>query len=68
MKSIHRSSELLLLDGPPDRGGRRPINHHGQRILLSDFGIARNTDDISGLKGTNMTMGTIGYTAPHTTC
>jgi hypothetical protein len=64
MKSIHRSSELLLLDGPPDHGGQRPINHQGQRILLSDFGIVRHTDDISGLTGTNMTMGTIGYTAP----
>src|ERR1700744_2071161 len=29
-----------------------------QRILLADFGIARNVDDISGLTATNMTVGT----------
>jgi hypothetical protein len=28
-----------------------------QRILLADFGIARNVDDISGLTTTNMTVG-----------
>jgi hypothetical protein len=32
-----------------------------QRILLADFGIARNVDDISGLTTTNMTVGrTVG--------
>ncbi|SPM43609.1 Mycobacterium numidiamassiliense ORFan [Mycobacterium numidiamassiliense] len=35
-----------------------------QRILLSDFGIARGVDDISGLTTTNMTVGTVAYTAP----
>ena len=35
-----------------------------QRILLSDFGIARNIDDISGLTATNMTVGTVAYSAP----
>jgi serine/threonine-protein kinase len=30
-----------------------------QRILLADFGIARNVDDISGLTTTNMTVGTV---------
>ncbi|MGV7852304.1 serine/threonine-protein kinase, partial [Mycobacterium kansasii] len=30
-----------------------------QRILLTDFGIARNIDDISGLTATNMTVGTV---------
>jgi serine/threonine protein kinase, bacterial len=35
-----------------------------QRILLTDFGIARNVDDISGLTKTNMTVGTVAYSAP----
>jgi serine/threonine protein kinase len=35
-----------------------------QRILLADFGIARNVDDISGLTATNMTVGTVAYCAP----
>ncbi|GAB4664127.1 serine/threonine-protein kinase PknH/PknJ [Mycobacterium intracellulare] len=35
-----------------------------QRILLTDFGIARNVNDISGLTKTNMTMGTVAYCAP----
>ena len=35
-----------------------------QRILLADFGIARNVDDISGLTATNTTLGNIAYSAP----
>jgi serine/threonine protein kinase len=35
-----------------------------QRILLTDFGIARNLDDISGLTTTNMAVGTVAYCAP----
>ena len=35
-----------------------------QRILLTDFGIARSVDDISGLTTTNMTVGTVAYSAP----
>ena len=38
-----------------------------QRILLADFGIARNVDDISGLTATNMTVGTRGVCGPRTT-
>ncbi|OMC44465.1 serine/threonine-protein kinase [Mycobacterium sp. IS-1264] len=34
------------------------------RILLADFGIARRTDDISGLTATNMTVGSVAYAAP----
>lgn len=36
----------------------------GQRILLTDFGIARNVNDISGLTKTNMTVGTVAYCSP----
>ena len=35
-----------------------------QRILLTDFGIARNVNDISGLTKTNMAVGTVAYCAP----
>jgi Protein kinase domain len=35
-----------------------------QRVLLTDFGIARNVNDISGLTKTNFTVGTVAYTAP----
>jgi len=35
-----------------------------QRILLADFGIARDITDISGLTTTNMTVGTVAYSAP----
>lgn len=35
-----------------------------QRILLADFGIVRNRNDISGLTATNFTVGTIAYAAP----
>ncbi|WP_082984254.1 serine/threonine-protein kinase [Mycobacterium sp. 1465703.0] len=35
-----------------------------QRVLLADFGIARNVDDISGLTATNMAVGTVAYAAP----
>ncbi len=39
-------------------------NEGEQRILLTDFGIARNVNDISGLTKTNMTVGTVAYCAP----
>jgi serine/threonine protein kinase, bacterial len=35
-----------------------------QRILLTDFGIARTIDDVTGLTATNTTLGTVAYTAP----
>ncbi|MGC2679809.1 MAG: serine/threonine-protein kinase, partial [Mycobacterium sp.] len=35
-----------------------------RRILLADFGIARQVGDISGLTATNMVMGTTAYAAP----
>jgi serine/threonine-protein kinase len=35
-----------------------------QRILLADFGIARNIGEISGLTATNMAIGTLPYAAP----
>lgn len=35
-----------------------------RHIRLADFGIARRLDDISGLTSTNMTIGTLHYSAP----
>ena len=35
-----------------------------RRILLSDFGIARQMDDNSGLTATNMTVGSLAYAPP----
>src|ERR1700761_4417190 len=36
----------------------------GRRILLADFGIARQVGDVSGLTATNTVMGTTAYAAP----
>ena len=45
----------ILLTNPED----------GQlRIFLSDFGVARRLNDISGLTATNLTVGTVLYAAP----
>jgi serine/threonine protein kinase, bacterial len=35
-----------------------------RRIVLTDFGIARPIDDDDGLTATNMTIGTVAYSAP----
>ena len=35
-----------------------------QRVVLTDFGIARNIDDISGLATTNMTVGAVARPPP----
>jgi serine/threonine-protein kinase len=36
----------------------------GERIMLADFGIARWIGESSALTGTNMTVGTVAYSAP----
>ncbi len=46
----------ILVTTPPV-GARR-------RVLLTDFGIARETDDIRGLTEANMAIGTVSYAAP----
>jgi serine/threonine-protein kinase len=46
----------ILVTTPPE-GNRR-------RVLLTDFGIARETDDMSGLTEANMAIGTVTYAAP----
>lgn len=39
-------------------------NGDERRIMLADFGIARTVDDTSDLTATNMTLGTVAYSAP----
>ncbi|WP_139333438.1 serine/threonine-protein kinase, partial [Mycobacterium sp. SP-6446] len=46
----------IMITSPDDQGRTR--------TLLTDFGIARNRDEISGLTQTNMTVGTAAYAAP----
>ena len=35
-----------------------------RRIMLTDFGIARDINDLNGLTQTNMTVGTVAYCSP----
>ena len=54
---LHRGvkpANILLTE--PEDGERR--------ILLADFGIARQYDDVSGHAATNMTVGAVNYAAP----
>lgn len=54
---LHRDIKppnILLTN--PDRGRRR--------IVLADFGIARDAGDSNGLTATNVTVGTVNYASP----
>jgi serine/threonine protein kinase len=57
--------DLLHRDVKPGNIMVTNIDDEGERrTLLTDFGIARMVDDISGLTSTNFTLGTVAYTAP----
>lgn len=55
---LHRDVKPAnILVTTPSEGARR-------RVLLTDFGIAREADDMSGLTEANMAIGTVTYAAP----
>jgi beta-glucosidase-like glycosyl hydrolase/serine/threonine protein kinase len=57
--------QLLHRDIKPANIMMTHLGDEGEhRVLLTDFGIARNVDDISGLTKTNFTVGTVAYSAP----
>lgn len=54
---LHRDvkpANILIADPETER----------ERIMLADFGIARRVGEASNLTGTNMTVGTVAYSAP----
>lgn len=56
---VHRDvkpANIMLSDAEPESSNRR--------ILLSDFGIAREIEDANRLTQTDMTVGSIAYAAP----
>ena len=55
---------LLHRDVKPANIMVADLENGERRILLSDFGIARDIGDSSGLTVTNMTVGTVAYAAP----
>ncbi|APA98244.1 serine/threonine-protein kinase [Nocardia seriolae] len=57
---LHRDikpANILLAPGDPGEG---------ERVLVSDFGIARSLDETQGLTGTGSFVATIAYAAPET--
>jgi len=56
--------QLLHRDVKPANILLTAWNSKRRRILLADFGIARLADEVTGLTGTNMTVGSVGYAAP----
>lgn len=58
--------DLLHRDVKPANIMMTHLDEGEQRVLLTDFGIARNVNEISGLTKTNFTVGTVAYACPRT--
>ncbi len=61
---MHISADCCTRDIKPANVLLAEADAKGRRIVLADFGIARQAGDISGLTATNMVMGTTAYAAP----
>lgn len=60
----HQHHEIIHRDVSPANILLAEPEHGSQRILLGDFGIARDIAGSNALTATNMTIGTFPYTAP----
>jgi serine/threonine protein kinase, bacterial len=56
-KLLHRDVKPANILLTSKQGSKR-------RIMLTDFGIARRSDEVNGLTSTNITVGSMSYTAP----
>ncbi|WP_441958057.1 LpqN/LpqT family lipoprotein [Mycolicibacterium houstonense] len=56
-KLLHRDVKPANILLTSKQGAKR-------RIMLTDFGIARRADEVNGLTSTNITVGSMSYTAP----
>lgn len=56
-KLLHRDVKPANILLTSKQGSKR-------RIMLTDFGIARRADEVNGLTSTNITVGSMSYTAP----